>query len=988
MSNPDNDYAIGRTVMAELPVTISVSRKKNKDQTPQELIDEFWTKFTTKAPGKATTVIPSNEYAERASRRSNTAVGTTTQASYEEAAAVCAAKVAKIVKECRRVNQKYRDPHFDLELDLKWGQRDTLEMLCNTPDQKPKSAFYPKAVKRVTDIFEKPKFYIDGPTANDVRQGRDGDCWLLAGLCTLSNKPGLIQRVCVARDEDVGVYGFVFHRDGEWISVIIDDKLFLTKPDFDESYLERLLWEDRERVDSEEQYRKAYQSGSGALYFAQCEHADETWLPLLEKAYAKAHGDYQAIEGGFTGEGIEDLTGGVTTELYTGDILDKEYFWKEELLKVNDEFLFGCSTGMWGTGWGERKGIVELHAYSIMKAVEIEDKRLVLLKNPWGKGEWRGPWSDGSKEWTAEWLTKLEHKFGDDGNFWISYEDLLRKYQAFDRTRLFGPDWKITSIWTTVSVPWTLDYHDTHFAFSLAKKGSVVLVLSQLDTRYYRGLEGQYWFELNFRLHKKGQEDYVVRSIAPYRQTRSVNVELELEAGEYTILMKVNATRNLDILPIEDVIRDCARDRRDKLVAVGMSYDMAHSKGKVIETKEEKQAKKAMQKRVQAKEKEDARQEEMIYRRGLRYRQSKEQQRRRAKKAKQQEKRAARKAEKEREEEAPEVPEAREAPEASKAPEPPVSDDKPSDSADQDGEPKSNDPKAPPSESNPSNDKTIPEDKTASEDISPDATQIATPEATPEPSAAAKSEPDVGTDGATSPKPEKPEAQEKPPTEETKSDTPLPSTEAEAENEAPAPPVEEDIRQDSRPPSPMPPYGYGPRRRVPESEPPTSDDEDTLSSISSVTDREWDIIYRQRRQQSPAPTPAPQQPQRARVPPSVEESEDEFESNPWNAVATVGLRVYYKVAEADRLEEIVKLRVVRPNPWAEDGLKKGAGDKGDGGEKGEDGSTGEGNVEGEHKEKKDEMGLDVDDSAKDSTLEGEVEQRKKSILSLIPPHSS
>lgn len=143
------------------------------------------------------------------------------------------------MKECLRVNQKYRDPHFDIEFDLKWGQRDTLETLPIKGAKK--TQFKPQSVKRVGDIFETPSFYIAGPTANDVRQGRDGDCWLMAALCTLGNKAGLIEKVCVARNETVGVYGFVFYRDFEWASTIIDDKLFLTKPDYDESVIERLL---------------------------------------------------------------------------------------------------------------------------------------------------------------------------------------------------------------------------------------------------------------------------------------------------------------------------------------------------------------------------------------------------------------------------------------------------------------------------------------------------------------------------------------------------------------------------------------------------------------------------------------------------------------------------------------------------------------------------------------------------------------------------
>lgn len=173
----------------------------------------------------------------------------------------------------------------------------------------------------------------------------------------------------------------MFYRDGEWIYSIIDDKLYLTAPNWDSPSIQRKLMNQIDRDDPEREYRKTYQTGSKALFFGQCKDQNETWVPLLEKAYAKAHGDYGSLSGGWTGEGLEDLSGGVTTELLISDILDLDGFWENELSKVNQEFLFGCSIGRLDGGYGQRNGIREGHAYVVMDARTLKTgERLVKLR--------------------------------------------------------------------------------------------------------------------------------------------------------------------------------------------------------------------------------------------------------------------------------------------------------------------------------------------------------------------------------------------------------------------------------------------------------------------------------------------------------------------------------------------------------------------------------------------------------------------------------
>lgn len=308
-------------------------------------------------------------------------------------------------------------------------------------------------------------------------------------------------------------------------------------------------------------------------------------------------------------EAIEDLTGGVTTELFATDILDTDLFWEKELSRVNEDFLFGCATGLFdewqGTNTAYRDGIYAFHAYTIMRAATYKGERLLLVRNPWGQAEWRGRWSDGSAEWTGDSMTALNHKFGDDGMFWISFEDLLRKYQFFDRTRLFDSSWTVSQQWTTVDVPWSADYNDTKFTITLTEASCVVIVLSQLDSRYWTGLEGPYRFTLHFRLSKDGDDTYTVRSHGNYWMTRSVSTELDLEPGTYSVLMKITATRDSQGELVEDVVREVCRQNQEKLLQYGLAYDLAHAKGIIMETEEEKRHKSELEakRKKEAKEK-------------------------------------------------------------------------------------------------------------------------------------------------------------------------------------------------------------------------------------------------------------------------------------------------------------------------------------------------------------------------------------------------
>lgn len=65
-------------------------------------------------------------------------------------------------------------------------------------------------------------------------------------------------------------------------------------------------------------------------------------------------------------------------------------------------------------------GIVEEHAYSLIGAYNINGVRICKLRNPWGKTEYSGMYSENSTLWTPQMKKAVGFKTGDDGQFYLT----------------------------------------------------------------------------------------------------------------------------------------------------------------------------------------------------------------------------------------------------------------------------------------------------------------------------------------------------------------------------------------------------------------------------------------------------------------------------------------------------------------------------------------------------------------------------------------
>ncbi|KAK6722977.1 hypothetical protein QX201_001796 [Fusarium graminearum] len=181
-------------------------------------------------------------------------------------------------------------------------------------------------------------------------------------------------------------------------------------------------------------------------------------------------------------------------------------------------------------------------------------------------------------------IKKLKHEFGDDGVFWMSFGDMLDNFKWMYRTRLFDERWTVAQQWLSISISWLTGYLKKKFVIEVEEEGMVVIVLSQLDDRYFTDLKGQYEFTLSF-LIKSSDGKNTICAVRPVHQfdRRSINCEVELEPGTYEVIPKIMAERLVWRPRVEKMVKRAADENPKKLRQLGLQYDLAHAKGGILD---------------------------------------------------------------------------------------------------------------------------------------------------------------------------------------------------------------------------------------------------------------------------------------------------------------------------------------------------------------------------------------------------------------------
>lgn len=284
-----------------------------------------------------------------------------------------------------------------------------------------------------------PIFTSDAAGGGGIVQGALRDRWFLSALGLAQSKPEMLGQILVSSAMwKKGIYTVKFFKAGKWRYVHVDDRIPCDR--------------------------------SGRPHFARSPDPCETWVMVVEKAFAKLHSCYEAIIEGGLEEGLKDATGCPTSlfRFAAPDVAPKiadASLWTEMLDLLARGSLVGVCDNRPRrqpldpiSAENAPSGLLKSHVYVVEKLLSCEadataeydalETKMIKLKNPWQLGSWNGNWSATSALWTqyppiaAACGTAKMDEFAakEPSSFWMEWADFVTQFDTLVLTQEYAKD--------------------------------------------------------------------------------------------------------------------------------------------------------------------------------------------------------------------------------------------------------------------------------------------------------------------------------------------------------------------------------------------------------------------------------------------------------------------------------------------------------------------------------------------------------------------
>ncbi|OQR83584.1 hypothetical protein ACHHYP_14532 [Achlya hypogyna] len=361
---------------------------------------------------------------------------------FEGAGITLERNVIAMLSECGDIPPMYEDPDFAAKVVSLYVDVDKVPDYATSSKKGDEGGIV--HWYRPNQVCIEPDYFKSTSGCGTLREGTGlNDAWLIGVFAALALHPdNLIENLFVSGMHDFKTYGIYtcqFYKDCQWLEVVADTRL---------PYSQELSEVNDPRV------AKPVAQPGHWLYGSSL-NKNEVFIPLLAKAYAKFHGNYEVLHNGSILEAFVDCTGGsvkkvdLSSDTTRKSLLDTGLLWPK-LVKHQSHYksVLTCQLKLASMAYNDvtTAGIVKNRLYVVLHLKELGPLRFVKLKNVWQRGAWKGDWSNDDAKWEDNLQVEAAlradpacdfNRTKNDGTFWMIWEDFVETFNELYIARIF-----------------------------------------------------------------------------------------------------------------------------------------------------------------------------------------------------------------------------------------------------------------------------------------------------------------------------------------------------------------------------------------------------------------------------------------------------------------------------------------------------------------------------------------------------------------------